>query len=119
MTTGISEVQGLTEVTGIDADALDGVFLDDDAFPRSAAPTGSMRSVDHAGNSNGNGHAHSHHAHANGNGKANGHALAAALRPGGAIDSTPDYATFARHLNQSIKTAAPLLAADAVALAVA
>ena len=35
------------------------------------------------------------------------------------VDSTPDWATFARHVGRSVRTAAPLLGADVAALAVA
>jgi Undecaprenyl-phosphate galactose phosphotransferase WbaP len=121
MTSGISEVEGLTEVTGIDATALDGVFLDDeDVLPRTTGSTSAApaRVSDHGRNGNG---------HAGGNGHANGNGNAAAIlasfgaagRLGLAVDSTPDGATFARHLNQSIKTAGPLLAADVIAVGLA
>ena len=121
MTSGISEVEGLTDVTGIDATALDGVFLDDeDVLPRGTGSTSAApgRITDHGGN--GNGHAGGNgHANGNGNGIPILAGFGAAGRVGLAVDSTPDRATFSRHFNQSVKTAAPLFAADIIALAFA
>jgi Undecaprenyl-phosphate galactose phosphotransferase WbaP len=82
-----------SQATGIDAGALEDL-LDDGVRTRSIPTITLGPSIPHTGQ-------------------------VSAPAPARPIDSTPDFTAFARHLNRSLRTAGPLVAADLLALAIA